>query len=656
MAADRWRYGAWHEGPDPLEPPYDIRAELDELGRRVLDGDSLADAMRDLLWRGHGDRPGLDQLTDRIRHRRNQLRNQGDLSGSLTRSRQLLDQALSYERDELATDQSDAARMAELELAAVPDDVARAVQALRSYQWRSGDGEQAYRQILEMLQREVLDAQFAGISQALQDPEAQRALAEMLTDLNELLAAHARGEDTGARFEQFMASHGQFFHPENPRNVDELIDVLARRSAAAERMLRSLPPKQRDELRRLVEQAMGDGALAGQMSALRENLRALRPGLDWSSPARMNGDQPLGYADGVAAVGELADLEALAEQLGQDYPGARLDDIDVEAVRRQLGTDAVRDLEALRRLERELERQGYLGSGADGLRLTPKALRRLGESALRRIFYRLSTRDQGEHAGNRPGASDEVTGATREWRFGDEQPIDAVTTVRNAILRESSSAPRLPGRVVRLRVDDFEIAETERRQGAAVALCVDLSYSMVSEGRWGPMKQTALALAHLIATRFRQDALQIIGFNLAAQRMTPVQLAEAEPDWVQGTNLQHALILAGRHLRRHPEAEPVVLIITDGEPTAHLEQDGTPSFMWPTLPETVQATIAEADRLTRYGATMNIFRLGHDPGLARFVDAVARRNGGRVFGPDPERLGEFVVADYLRIRSAPRAA
>ena len=207
---------------------------------------------------------------------------------------------------------------------------------------------------------------------------------------------------------------------------------------------------------------------------------------------------------------------------------------------------------------------------------------------------------------------------------------------------------------VRLDVEDFEVIETERRTSAAVALCVDLSFSMVQDGRWGPMKQTALALNHLIETRFRQDALQVIGFNRLARRLSPVQLAEAEPDWVQGTNLQHALILAARHLRRHPDAEPVVLVVTDGEPTAHLTGDGQADFRWPTTPETLRATVAQVDELSRYGATINTFMLGEDAGLARFVDAIARRAGGRVFTPDIGRLGEYVVSDYLQARRGRR--
>ncbi|MGW0230276.1 vWA domain-containing protein [Actinopolymorpha singaporensis] len=648
MSARKFRYGPWDNGPDPLASPYDVREALDQLGRDVLAGGSLREALRDLLRQGPQGRRGLNDLYAAARRRRQEARRRGNLAGTLDRVRQMLDQALAAEKDTLARDPGDDARMREMELDTLPDDVARAVRDLSAYDWQSEEGRQTYEQIQQMLRRDILDAQFAGMKQALsgQDPAASQAVRDMLADLNQLLAAHSRGEDTTDRFAEFMQRHGEFF-PENPSDTDELIDLLARRAAAAERLMRSLSPQQRDELAQLMNQALGDPELASQLGQLRDNLHALRPGLDWQSRAQMRGQQPLGYGEAVEALADLADLEALTEQLGQEHPGATLDDVDVEALERQLGPEAAVDVRALRELERELERQGYVSRDADGLRLTPKALRRLGETALRRVFQELSTSGRGDHDDHRTGAADEPTGASREWRFGDEHPIDATRTVHNAVLRSAAERRRPP---LSLSVEDFEIAETERRSSAAVALCVDLSYSMIQEGRWGPMKQTALALSHLVATRFRQDALEIIGFDRVARRLSPVQLAEIEPDWIQGTNLQHALMLAGRHVRRHSEAEPVILVVTDGEPTAHLEPDGEPFFSWPTTHETLRATITEVDALTRYGATLNLFMLGEDEGLARFMDAVARRNGGRVFTPDLDRLGDFVVADYLRAR------
>ena len=662
-AHGRFRYGPWRGGPDPLAPPYDVRTALDEVGQEVLAGGSARDALRELLRRGLGGRDGLDQLADRIRRMREAARRRGELGGALDQVRAMLDQALAAERDALAAEDTDAARLAEMDLATLPDDVAGAVRALADHDWHSPDAKAIYDEISAMLRREVLDAQFAGLKQALsgQDPEAMQAVKDMLADLNALLAAHARGEDTTDRFREFMDRHGDLF-PEDPQDVDELIDALARRQAAAARMMASLTPEQRQQLSQLMADALSDADLAAEMAQLSDNLRALRPGLDRSSPAGMRpGGEPLGYGDAVEAVAELADLEALSGQLAQRYAGASLDDVDVERLEQHLGATAARDFEALRQLERELERQGYLERGDDGLRLTPRAVRRLGETALRRVFDRLSASGRGDHDDRQPGQADEPTGLSRAWEFGDELPLDAVRTVANALRRSPSGRmPGAPGSAdgapsgVSLLVEDFEVVETERRTTAAVALCVDMSFSMVQEGRWGPMKQTALALSHLVQTRFRHDALQIIGFNIAARRLSPVQLAEAEPEWVQGTNLQHALMLAGRHLRRHPDAEPVVLVVTDGEPTAHLDADGIPEFMWPTTSETLRATVGQVDELRRSGAALNIFMLGDDPGLAQFVDAVARRAGGRVFTPSVERLGEYVVADYLRARRGRR--
>jgi uncharacterized protein with von Willebrand factor type A (vWA) domain len=647
-----YRYGPWRGGPDPLAPPYDVRAAIDRIGADVLSAGNVRDSLRDLMRDGLDGRPGLDRLAERVRKLRARARRRGDLGGTLDQVREALDQALATERQGLAGTDGDDARLAEMELETLPDDVAGAMRGLEDYDWRSDEAREIYQGIQEMLRRELLKGQFGADEQGFDptDPESMQQLKDMLADLNALLAAHARQEDTTDRFADFMDKHGDFF-PEQPETVEELIDALARREAAAERLMNSLSPQQREQLSQLLSQAMADADLAFELSQLSDNLRALRPGLDRDFGAGMRpGGQPIGYGEAVGAIADLADLEALQAQLSQGHPGATLDDVDVELLERHLGRQAAADLQGLRELEQELQRQGYLTRGDDGLRLTPRAVRRLGQSALRRVFAQLEAAGHGDHDDHRTGAADEPTGLTRGWVFGDELPIDAPRTVANALRRSGLS----PGGGVALAVEDFEVTETERRTSAAVALCVDLSFSMVQDGRWGPMKQTALALQHLIETRFRQDALQVIGFDRLARRLTPVQLAEAEPEWIQGTNLQHALMIAGRHLRRHPEAEPVVLVVTDGEPTAHLSGDGDAVFHWPTTTATLRATIAQVDELARTGATLNTFMLGDDPGLARFVDAVARRAGGRVFTPEIGRLGEYVVADYLQARRGRR--
>ena len=304
------------------------------------------------------------------------------------------------------------------------------------------------------------------------------------------------------------------------------------------------------------------------------------------------------------------------------------------------------DAARLAELERELRRQGLFERAPDGsLRLSPKALRRLGETALRNVVGQLRSR-RGERDTALAGAAGEPTGATREWRFGDTEPWDVPRTVRNAVLRSAS----VGSRSVKLDVSDVEVMETEQRSRAAVALCVDTSWSMVQDGRWVPMKRTALALHQLIGTRFRSDALEVITFGRHATTVDIGELTALEGAWEQGTNLHHALLLAARHLRRHPDAVPVVLVVTDGEPTAHLESDGEAVFNYPPQPRTLAATMVQVDALAKLGASITVFMLGEDPRLAQFVDMVARRSGGRVVAPDLDGLGAAVVSDYLRGR------
>ncbi|MDN5760127.1 MAG: hypothetical protein L0H59_16660, partial [Tomitella sp.] len=311
------------------------------------------------------------------------------------------------------------------------------------------------------------------------------------------------------------------------------------------------------------------------------------------------------------------------------------------------GGEAAVDAQTLAELERALQTQGLVDQGPDGdLRLSPAAMRKLGESALRDVAQSLSARSGGRET-RRAGASGDPTGASRPWEFGDTEPWDVTRTVVNAVLRTASAGGGPP---VRLAVDDVEVVETEQRTRAAVALLVDISFSMVMDERWVPMKRTALALEHLVRTRFRGDHLQIIAFGRHARTMSVAELAGLDEIFEQGTNLHHGLLLAGRHLRRHSDAQPVVLVVTDGEPTAHLQPDGEAFFDYPPHPVTLGRTIDELDSLARLDAQITFFRLGEDPGLGRFVDHIARRVSGRVVAPDVDGLGAAVVGDYLQSR------
>ena len=647
------RYSAYTGGPDPLAPPVDLREALEQIGQDVMEGTSPRRALQELLRRGNKNLKGADRLAAEVNRRRRELLARNNLDGTLQDIKKLLDEAVLAERKELARALDDDARFSEMQIESLSPSPAKAVQELSEYTWRSPEAKQKYDQIKDLLGREMLDQRFAGMKEALENAtdEDRQAVNEMLDDLNELLDKHSRGEDTPEDFQDFMAKHGQHF-PENPRNVEELLDSMAKRAAAAQRFRNSLSPEQRAELDALAQQAFGSPQLMQSLSQLDSHLRAARPGEDWDGSAQFSGDNPLGMGQGAQALSDLADLDQLAEQLSQSYPGASMDDVDLDALARQLGDQAAVDAGTLADLERALMNQGFLDRGSDGKwRLSPKAMRQLGQAALRDVAQQLSGR-HGERETRRSGAAGELTGATRAWEFGDTEPWNVTRTITNAVLRRAGAGDDGP---IRIAVDDVEVSETETRTQAVVALLVDTSFSMVMENRWLPMKRTALALSHLVSTRFRSDALEIIAFGRHARTVSAAELTGLEGVYEQGTNLHHALALAGRHLRRHPNAQPVVLIVTDGEPTAHLEsfegrRSPTVFFDYPPHPRTIAHTVRGVDEVARLGAQVTIFRLGDDPGLARFIDQVARRVEGRVVVPDLDGLGAAVVGDYLRSR------
>jgi uncharacterized protein with von Willebrand factor type A (vWA) domain len=630
----------------------DLREALAQIGEDVMAGSSPRRALSELLRRGMSGLKGADRLAAEANRRRRELLQRNNLDGTLREVKKLLDEAVLAERKELARALDDDARFAEMQIEALSPSPAKAVQELAEYDWRSPEAREKYEQVRDLLGREMLDQRFAGMKQALENAtdEDRQRVSEMLDDLTELLDKHSREAATQQDFDDFMAKHGEFF-PENPRNIDELLDSLAQRAAAAQRFRNSLSPEQRAELDALAQQAFGSPQLINALSRLDAQLRTARPGEDWAGSQRFSGDNPLGMGEAAQAMSDIAELEQLAEQLSQSYPGASMDDVDLDILARQLGEQAAVDARTLAELERALMDEGFLDRGSDGQwRLSPKAMRQLGQSILRDVAQQLSGR-HGERDTRRAGAAGELTGATRSWQFGDTEPWNVPRTLTNAVLRRAGGG----GSKVQIDVSDVEISETETRTQAAVALLVDTSFSMVMENRWLPMKRTALALNHLITTRFRADALEVIAFGRHARTVTAAELTGLEGVYEQGTNLHHALALAARHLRRHPNAQPVVLIVTDGEPTAHLEEDPRSGakvafFDYPPHPRTIALTIRGFDEVVMLGAQVTIFRLGSDPGLARFVDKVARRVQGRVVVPDLDGLGAAVVGDYLTSR------
>ncbi|MFW5475037.1 vWA domain-containing protein [Knoellia sp. CPCC 206450] len=650
-----------YDGGDPLAPPVDLAEALDAIGQDVMAGASPERAMREFLRRGSDGQPGLDDLARRLAERRRDILQRHDLDGTMREVAQLLDKAVTAERGQLARDitmDDDDRAFREMQLDGLPASTAAAVSELSSYDWQSSDARAAYEQIKDLLGRELLDQRFAGMKQALEGAtdEDRAAVQEMLSDLNDLLEKQRLSDgspedraEVDRAFEHFMDKHGDFF-PENPKDIDELMDALASRAAAAQRMLASMTPEQRDELLQLSQQAFGSPGLMEQLARMDDNLRALRPGEDWSGSETFEGGEGLGLGDGTGALQDLAQIDALSDQLSQSYSGARLDDLDLDALARQLGDEAAVEARTLQELERALRDSGYLKRGSDGeLRLSPKAMRELGKALLRDVAERMSGR-AGTRESRTTGLAGEPSGASRRWAFGDTEPWDVPRTITNAVLRDGGPRLRDGGSRLRLHIDDVEVVETEARTQAAVALLVDTSFSMAMDGRWVPMKRTALALHQLIRSRFRGDHLELIGFGRHAEVMEIEELTALDARWAKGTNLHHALLLANQFFRKHPNAQPVLLVVTDGEPTAHLEADGEVWFAYPPDPLTIAHSVRELDASARLGAQVTFFRLGEDPGLARFIESMARRVDGRMVSPELDDLGAAVVGSYLGSR------
>jgi uncharacterized protein with von Willebrand factor type A (vWA) domain len=640
------RYVRWDGTQDPFGPDVDVGGLLDELADDVLMGERLDEAVRRLLRRGiRGRARGLDELRRRLRERLGSSDGL-NLEGPLERIRERLDGILERERAALALDPSQDARARELFLGALRPDVAGRIRELRDYGFTDPGARRAFEELMAELAREVLGSAVGRIAEGLRamGPEALARLKDVLAELNDLLERRARGEDPREAFERFMERHGDLF-PDRPSTLDQLLEGLARRAVAMSRLLASLDEERRAELRALAESVLQDLDLAFEVARLTANLASNFPELPWGTAVPAAGERALPLEATLSAIEERAELEELDRALEGAHPGATLADVDEEALRRALGEVAVTDLRRLREVERALERIGFAERRAGRLELTPRGARMLGERALARVFERLRGRSEGAHDARDPGGSGEATGATRPWAFGDEGRIAAQRTVFNAVMRGGPT-----GGPVRIAAEDLELVEVERRVETATALLLDLSFSMPLRGHLVHAKRMALALHTLIESRYPHDTLHLIGFSDYARRLRLEDLAAPGIERTYGTNMQHAFLLAGRLLAEHPRAERQVIMVTDGEPTAHLE-DGEAYFAWPPEPETIRRTLVEAVRLARSGVVLNVFMLEDSEGLTRFMDRLARLTRGRVFLLDDDRVGDFVLRDYVARRS-----
>jgi len=664
----RARYSKW----DGTQTGFEFDAEdlLAELTDDLLYHGDLNAALRRLMQQGFRDRndervSGLRDLLEQLKRRRRDELERYDLGGVYEDIADRLRDVVDTEREGIdafeqqARDSGDQRRQEiadsvaaerRMQLDLLPPDLASMVRELQQYEWTSDDARQAFEELMEELRKEVAQSYFNQMAGAMQnpDPAAMQRTKDMFDALNHMLEQREAGEPIDPSFEEFMERFGDFF-PDNPSNLDELLESMAQQMAAMQAMLNSMTPEQRAQLEGLAQQLLEDMDLAWQVSRLSSNLQRAFPGAGWDRRYNFGGQDPLGFAEAAGLMNELGDMDALEQVLrnAQSSPGA-LAEVDVDRARELLGNDAARSLDQLSALARQLEQAGLIEQKEGRLELTPRGLRKIGDNALADLFSRMAKDKMGRHVADRSGTGHERTYETKPYEFGDPFNLSIERTVRNAIGRAGSGTP------VRLIPDDFEVERTESLTRSSTVLMLDLSLSMPMRDNFLAAKKVAMALHALISSQFPRDFLGIVGFSEVARELKPEQLPEVSWDFVYGTNMQHAFVLSRRMLARQTGTKQIIMI-TDGEPTAHIEANGEPFFSYPPVQATVDATLAEVMRCTRDGIRINTFMLDATSYLKAFVEKLTQMNRGRAFFTTPETLGSFVLVDFIEQKRAMRS-
>jgi uncharacterized protein with von Willebrand factor type A (vWA) domain len=671
--AARARYARWdgsQQLPD-LEADEILGAIADDL---MAEGD-VAEALRRLMERGwrsddvtRPDLAGMQDLMDRIARRRQELRERYQLGDVLGDIRQELEEIVEQERAgveerlERSAQEAPDPSMAEMlrdvaakrldQLDALPDDVGERISGLREYDFLEPDARQRFEDLVERLGRQVLDQYVQGMGEAIRSmtPEDLAANRDMVRDLNDLIRQRIAG-DEHPDVSEFLAKHGGFFP--GAETFDDIIDQLADRMAAMQSLLRSMTPEQRAELESMVDALLRDDRLLIDLAQLASNLDLLLPG-GLGDRVRFSGDESLSLDGALAQIARLQAMERLEDRLMDVGAPGDLADVDRDEVRDLMGDDMVRDLDALDDLARRLEEAGYLTRDGERLELTPRGTRKIGQRVLDDLFARLERDAFGGHRLERSGRGGERDETTKPYEFGDPFHLDLRGTLGNALTRaENAPAARAArgDRAIRLAASDFEVYRTDQLTQTATVLLVDMSRSMLLRGCFVAAKKVAIALDTLIRTQYPRDHLSVIGFAYYAREIRPGALAELTwHGYEYGTNLQHGLILARRILARQAAVNQEIVVITDGEPTAHFE-DGQVEFSYPPTRRTISETLREVRRCTKEGITINTFMLERSRALAEFVAHMTKVNRGRAFYATPERLGEYVLVDFVGRRS-----
>jgi uncharacterized protein with von Willebrand factor type A (vWA) domain len=658
-----FRYSRW----DGTQVGFELDGDdvFGEITDDLLYHGDLNAALRRLMQSGFRDRngervAGMRELLEHLRRRRRDELERHDLGGVYEDVAERLRQVVDMERagieafaqkaagsgdrrrQEIA-DQVAADRRMELDL--LPADLAGQVGRLQEYDFVSPEARQRFEELMDELRSQLLQSYFNQMSGSLGDvsPEHLQRMKDMFNALNELLEMRQAGQDTAAPFEAFMQRYGDFF-PQHPATLDELLEQLAQQMAAMQNMLDSMTPEQRAQLQGLADQLLEDMDLRWQVSRLGANLRSAFPQAGWDRrPYDFSGQDPLGFADAAALMNELGDMDQLENLLtSAPSPGA-LADVDLDRARELLGEQDARSLARLTDLAKMLQDAGLIELREGRYELTPRGMRRIGANALDELFSHLARDKMGRHEVRPAGAGHERAYETKAYEFGDPFHLNIERTVRNAVQRAGGGTP------VRLSPVDFEVERTEALTRSATVLMLDLSLSMPMRDNFLAAKKVAMALHSLISTRFPRDFLGIVAFSEVARALKPEQLPEVSWDYVYGTNMQHGFVLSRQLLARETGSKQIIMI-TDGEPTAHLLPGGDVFFNYPPVQETVDATLAEVARCTREGIRINTFMLDATSYLKRFVEQLTRMNRGRAFFTTPETLGDYVLVDFIEHR------
>jgi uncharacterized protein with von Willebrand factor type A (vWA) domain len=643
----------------------DVFAELtDDL---LFHGD-LNQALQRLLQRGFQDRngervKGMREMLERVRQRRRELLENHELGGPFEDMAERLREIVDKERsaiDDLVdraresgdqrradiTDEVASEKRMALDL--LPPDLAGQVQSLQEYEWTSSEAREEFDQLMDELRSQLMESYFNQMSQAMSDmsPESMQRMKDMFNELNRMLETRAAGGDTDRMFEEFMDRFGDMF-PGNPQTLDELLEQMAQQMAAMQQLLNSMTPEQRAQLQQLADALLEDMDLRWQVERLGGNLRQAFPKMGWERGYDFSGQDPLGFAEAASVMNQLGDLDRLEQMMSSSPNPGALAEVDLDRAAQLLGEDASKSLEQLAKLARQLIDAGLMDVKEGRLELTPRGLRKIGQNALSDLFSKLIKDRMAHHVADREGIGHERTFDTKPYEWGDPFNLSIERTIRNALGRGGAGTP------VRLSPDDFEIDRTESLTSTATVLALDLSLSMPMQDNFLAAKKVAMALHSLIASQFPRDYLGLVGFGELARELRAEQLPEVSFDYTYGTNMQHALLLARRMLARQSGTKQVIMI-TDGEPTAHILPNGEPFFSYPPAPETIQVTLSEVLRATREGIRINTFMLDSREYLRNFVEKITRLNRGRAFFTTPETLGDYVLVDFLDQKRARR--